>query len=336
MKFGVSIPTSMEGLMYPVPFFKKISDIFQMCQEAEILGFDSVWGNEHITRQEYVKCTWKELPRYIEPITFLSYIAAKTNSIYLGTGVIPLPLRDPILLARQASTLDNISQGRLILGVGLGAYREEFEKQKPDQLWVNRGRMLDEALEALFSLFTKEKASFRGKYYSFSEIEISPKPVQNPLPIYIGGNSFKSVIRAIKYGCGWLPAGLTPCELEMNVSKIKTYLEEYGKSSLKIDIAPQLGVCIADSHRNAIKKYKNSQIYQHDLSLKKSTLKQQNVENLEERDLIGTVDEIIKKIERYRNVGVNHLPALIFVDKTIKNVLKSMQLFAREIMPCFK
>jgi len=325
----------MEGLMYPIPFFTHISEIIDMCVEAEVLGFDSVWGNEHITRQRYVQDKWKQLPRYFEPLMLLSYVAAKTEHIKLATGIIPLPLRDPVLLARQACVLDNFSGGRLILGVGLGAYLEEFVAQYSGSVSIHRGNMLDEALEALIELLTKDNASFEGKYYRFSGIELSPPLVQTRPPIYVGGNVVNNMKRAAKYGIGWFPAGLTPYELQNAISQLKTFAKEYGQEFSKIDIAPQLGVCIAKTHDEAIKKYQNSQLFAHDLSLKDSTLKHQDVENLEERDLIGTVDEIIGKIEAYRAVGIEHLPALIFVGNNIADLLKDMRLFAKEVISSF-
>lgn len=335
MRFGLAIPTSMEGLMYPIPFFTYSSEIIDMCVEAEVLGFDSVWGNEHITRQRYVQDKWTQLPRYFEPLMLLSYVAAKTEHIKLATGIIPLPLRDPVLLARQACVLDNFSAGRLILGVGLGAYLEEFLAQYSGSVPIHRGNMLDEALEALIELLTKDKASFEGIYYHFAGIELSPPLVQAHPPIYVGGNAVNNMKRAAKYGIGWFPAGLTPSELQNAISQLKAFTNEYGREFSKIDIAPQLGVCIAKTHDEAIKKYQNSQLFAHDLSLKDSTLKHQDVENLEERDLIGTVDEVIGKIEAYRAVGIEHLPALIFVGNNIADLLKDMQLFAKEIIPSF-
>ncbi len=316
-------------------FFTHISEIIDMCEEAEGLGFDSVWGNEHITRQRYVQNKWTQPPRYIEPLMLLSYVATKTEKIKLGTGIIPLPLRDPVLLARQAIMLDNLSGGRLILGVGLGAYLEEFTAQNSGLVSIHRGNMLDEALEALFELLTKDRASFKGKYYHFSGIELSPQLVQAQPPIYIGGNALNNMKRAAKYGIGWFPAGLNPCELKNAMSQLKNLANEYGQDFSKIDIAPQYGVCIAKTHEEAIKKYRNSQIYAHDLSLKDSTLKHQDVENLEERDLIGTVDEIIGKVEEYRDIGIKHMPALIFVGNSITDVVEDMRLFAKEVIPSF-
>ncbi|MEM3587584.1 MAG: LLM class flavin-dependent oxidoreductase, partial [Candidatus Jordarchaeaceae archaeon] len=247
---------------------------------------------------------------------------------------IPLSLRDPILLARQISALDNLSKGRFILGVGLGAYREEFEAQNISKK-INRGEMFDEALEALIRLLLHNKASFRGKYYYFHEIEIWPKPIQNPLPIYIGGNSLQNVKRAVKYRIGWMPAGLTPEEIQLIISASETHNQLHGDFS-NMEIAPQLTVCIAESNEKAIRIYKNSQIYEHDLSLKESTFKSQDVEKeIGARDLIGTVDEIIKRIENYRKLGINHLPALIFINDSIEGVNKSIHLFANEVMPSF-
>ncbi|MFQ6125467.1 MAG: LLM class flavin-dependent oxidoreductase [Candidatus Heimdallarchaeota archaeon] len=182
---------------------------------------------------------------------------------------------------------------------------------------------------------TKDQASFDGVFYNFSGVELSPKLVQAQLPIYIGGNALNNIKRAAKYGIGWFPAGLTPHELKNAIFQLKKYSDKYEREYSKIDIAPQLAVCIAKTHEETIQKYKNSQIYAHDLSIKNSTLKRQNVENLEERDLIGTVNEIISKIEEYHVVGVDHLPALIFVGNAIEAVSEDMRLFAEEIIPSF-
>ena len=148
MNFGVAIPTCRDGLMYP-PGFCNRKSLVAITTLAEDLGYHSVWGNDHITTQSYLKNV-RPLPNYYEVLTSLSFLAAVTSKIKLGTGIVPLPLRNCVLLAKQAATLDNLSDGRLLLGVGIGAYREEFEAM------IGRGRrgdILDEGLEALNLLF---------------------------------------------------------------------------------------------------------------------------------------------------------------------------------------
>src|SRR3990170_4962114 len=111
MKFGVGIPTCTEGMMYPVPYATP-DGLVKMCEAAEALGFDHVMGNDHVSTQAYVRKTFPDPPTFYEPM--------------LAMGVVVLPLRHPVSLAKQAATFDHFSGGRLILGVGVGAYREEF------------------------------------------------------------------------------------------------------------------------------------------------------------------------------------------------------------------
>jgi alkanesulfonate monooxygenase SsuD/methylene tetrahydromethanopterin reductase-like flavin-dependent oxidoreductase (luciferase family) len=116
-----------------------------------------------------------------------------------------LPVRDPVLTAKQATTLDVLSAGRCLVGVGIGAYREEFEALRPDLVGQNRGAMLDEGIQALQRLFAERRASFRGRFVHFEEVELFPKAVQQPLPLFLGGHNPASIERAVRWGQGWLP-----------------------------------------------------------------------------------------------------------------------------------
>src|SRR3712207_4153381 len=124
MKFGVALPSCTEGLCYPVPFTSP--EVLQRISvAAEELGYDSVWCNDHLTTQRYVRQRWPQPPSYYDPFVALSFVAAATRRVRLGTSVVVLPMREPVVVAKQASTLDVFSGGRLILGVGLGARSEE-------------------------------------------------------------------------------------------------------------------------------------------------------------------------------------------------------------------
>ncbi len=334
MKFSVAIPTGMEGLMYPVPFTTP-ETMVRIAEEAESLGFHSVWGNDHLTTQEYVAKEWKKAPNYFCPITSLAYLAAKTENLRLATGVVVLPLRDPIILAKQAATIDHLSKGRFILGTGLGAYKEEFKAVNPDIPLSKRGKMVDESLAALKVLFSEKRATFSGEFYKFENVELYPKPYQRPLPLYIGGNARKNTERVAKYGTGWFPASLSPPEIEKMLDKMKKELKDEGRSLSEIDIAPQFCVCIAETRNQALKNFKRSQLYKHLLSLRESTLKDQPIESLEEINLVGTPEEIIKKVEAYREVGVTHMAGLIFAGNNERDVVDQMRLLAREVIPSF-
>jgi alkanesulfonate monooxygenase SsuD/methylene tetrahydromethanopterin reductase-like flavin-dependent oxidoreductase (luciferase family) len=168
MRFGVHIPTCIEGMMYPVPFAKP-SDVLPTALLCERLGFDSVWGNDHMTTQRYVQKEFPDPPNFFEPLITFSYCASRTTTLKFATGIIVLPMRNMPVLAKQVATLDQLSGGRVILGVGTGAYREEYEALFPDARGVRRGTIVDEGMQALPLLFTRapshvsgERGAFRG------------------------------------------------------------------------------------------------------------------------------------------------------------------------------
>src|SRR5207237_2476077 len=258
LKFGVHIPTCIEGMMYPVPFARP-QDILPVALLAERLGFDSVWGNDHMTTQRYVQREWPEPPSFYEPLITFTYVAARTERIRLATGIIVLPMRTMPVLAKQVATLDQLSGGRVIRGVGTGAYREEYEALYPDARDARRGEIVDEGMRALRLLFTERKASFRGKHVRFEEVECFPKPLQSPLPIYAGGNHPEVRRRAGELGDGWLPAVLTPEEIRTGVEEVHRAAEKAGRDPSKIDIAPQFVVCIGRTREEAIKRFQASQ-----------------------------------------------------------------------------
>src|ERR1041385_6690518 len=209
LKFGVHIPTCIEGMMYPVPFAKP-EDILPTAQLAEQVGFDSVWGNDHMTTQRYVQREWPQPPNFYEPLITFTWVAARTERIKLATGIIVLPMRTMPVLAKQVATLDQLSGGRVVLGVGTGAYREEYEALFPDARDARRGTIVDEGMQALRLLFTERRATYRGRTVHFEEVECYPKPVQHPMPIYAGGNHPEVRRRAGPGAPGWMAAGLSP------------------------------------------------------------------------------------------------------------------------------
>ena len=333
MKFGVALPTAREGLFYPVGF----ASIFSMqliTQKAEELGYDSVWGNDHVTTQRYIRDRG-EKPNFFEPLIVFSNLAAVTKRIRLGTSVIIAPLRNPVVLAKQAITLDHVSNGRFTLGVGLGAYREEFEACG---YRGNRGVMLDEMVIVLRNLFDKPVVSFAGDYIRIKEVEMYPRPLQKPFPLYLGGNSPHVLKRVAFYGNGWTPAALTHKELEESIQKIRYFAEEANRGSVKIEIAPEFGCSISIDSSSAKKAFLKSLMYEHLKSLRGSTLKDFksfDEEELIRRNFIGSPDDIIRKVELYEAVGVNHL-WFDFIAFSVKELIEKMEFFANEVLPSFK
>ena len=138
MRVSLGLPTCMEGMMYPVPFISS-DQIVDVAKLAEVCGYHSVWGNDHMTTQRYVRKEFKQPPNFWEVLITLSFVVAETKKLRVATGVlIPAMRRDIVVTAKQLATLDQFSKGRLMVGMGVGAYREEFESLNPD--WqVKRG-----------------------------------------------------------------------------------------------------------------------------------------------------------------------------------------------------
>ncbi len=334
MRFSVAIPTCTEGLSFPLPF-ASAQDVVRIVQAAERLGFHAVWGNDHITAPVYVREEQGRSPRFYEPLISLSYAAAVTSRIRLGTCVIVLPMREPVYLAKQAITLDVMSRGRLLFGVGVGAYREEFEAIHPDLKGSDRGKIVDESIEALRMLFDQPRASFQGKFYRFEGIELYPKAVQTPMPIYVGGNNPNQVKRTARWGQGWLPASLGVEDLRKGVEMLRRECEAAGRDPSTIDVAPQIMVVMGKDEAEVERRFKNSQMYRHLISLGSSTLRNQQVERLQEYNLIGTPQQIIDKIGRLAEAGVTHCAAMNFISDTPDGMIEGLQAFAEEVMPAF-
>jgi probable F420-dependent oxidoreductase len=333
--FGLGIPTGTEGLMYPIPY-SSAREVVDLSIYAEKLGFHSVWGNDHITTQRYVREEFEQPPRYYAPLITLTAIAERTERIKIATALLVIPFRNPLVTAKEIATLDQLSGGRLYLGVGLGAYREEFEAEFGDQAKkMVRGNMFDESMEIIYRLFTEENVTFRGEYFNIQNGQSFPRPAQNPFPFYFGGNSPNGYSRLVKWGAGWLPALLTPDEVKSGVAAIREICEKEGRNPNELEIAPQISVSIARTREEAIERYEKSQIYKHSCSLGKSTMKGKDPTNYTERNLVGSVDDVKEMVERYINAGVTTFSALIFADNTLDETRDHMRLFSEEIIKLY-
>lgn len=333
VEFGVGIPTGTEGLMYPVPFVGGVRDNIRIAQRAEVLGYDSVWGNDHAATQRYVLEDFGQSPNYFAPLLTLAAIGEHTTRLKLCTALLVLPFRHPGLLAKELATLDQLCGGRLCVGVGIGAYREEFEALFGRQAaGKQRGAMLDEALELLHRLFTEEEVSYCGEYYDVVGLRSTPQPISRPFPFYIGGNSLQGMRRAAKYGQGWLPSGFTVAELGEKVAALKALMEEQGRSMEGFDVAPQFSVALGRTREQAWEKYKNSQQYKHMLSLAGSTMQGLDLSECMERDLIGTPEEVAERMLAYMEAGTTGFPALLFTASDMDSFMDEMQWFAEDVM----
>ena len=335
MLVSVGLPTCMEGMMYPVPFATP-EQVIEIALWAELLGYHSVWGNDHMTTQKYVREKFAQPPNFWEPLITYAFIAARTKTLRFGTGLLVLPMRrDIVVTAKQLATLDQFSQGRLIVAVGVGAYREEFEALHPG--WrAQRGEILEESIQALQVLFSERNTSWQGKYFAFKDVEMYPKPIQNPLPIYAGGNNPNAVRRAALYGQGWMPAGMPVEQIRQYVHILKETCESKNRDASELAIAPQLICYVGKTHEAAVDRFRRSQLYEHLVSLKNSTLKDQAGMDLVDINLIGTPAEVVEKIKQLESAGVTHLCGTYYCANTVAELKDQMQIFAEEVVPYLK
>ncbi|MFY9572456.1 MAG: TIGR03619 family F420-dependent LLM class oxidoreductase, partial [Blastocatellia bacterium] len=235
----------------------------------------------------------------LDPIETLTYVAAHTKRVHLGTSVLVLPYHTPIQLARRIATLDVLSNGRALVGVGTGWSRDEFEAAGTP--FERRGARCDEFLRAMIDLWTKDPVEFDGDFYHIPESRVGPKPIQKPHPpIYVAGFGQYTFDRAVRFANGWNPAGVPSFEwLEGMINEFRRTAEAAGRSNMEVVL------------RSFTMVFKQSQ------GGKRSPM-------------MGTLEEIGEDSRRLRDIGVTHLiqspPAIGFdPSSTVEDMLTVME-----------
>ena len=221
-----------------------------LAERAEALGFDSVWVHDHVFNVGHVFDRIGGRP-YYEPLTLLSFVAARTTRVRLGTSVLVLPYHNPIRLAKAAATLDVLSGGRLILGVGVGAIENEMEAMGSP--FKERGAFTDEAIAVMRTLWTEEDPRFVGTYSRFAGMKFSPKPLQKPsIPIVIGGVSGAAIRRAARLGDGWQPLGLSPEALGQGMAVLREEARSCGRDAASVPVSIAMSITASTPRRYAL------------------------------------------------------------------------------------
>jgi probable F420-dependent oxidoreductase len=261
-----------------------------LAQVAEDLGYDSIWISDHVVVPERIESAYPYSPDgrfptapnqpYLEPLAGLSYLAGVSRRARLGTHVLILPYRHPLLTAKMVSTIDNLSGGRVDLGIGVGWMREEFEALGLTT-YAQRGKATDEQLRILKMVWTEDVSSFDGEFYRFDRLGALPHPLQKPHPpIWVGGHSPAALRRTARYADGWLPIGarppadLPPEAISAGWSAMRAEAERVGRDPARIQVCFSTTVNF-DPPANA------------------------------RRPFNGPPEQIIADFERYRNVGVD-------------------------------
>ena len=261
---------------------------------SEKLNYDHIWTTDHLLIPEKFFSPYGEC---LESLATLSYIAGKTENVELGTSIIVFPMREVVLFAKQAATLQILSSNRLVLGLGAGWNEVEFQSVRAD--FKSRGQYYDEGVQ-LFRWLMKGNAEFKGDFYSISDGIFGPIP-KKQIPLLFGGNGGPSLRRAAKFGDGWHPVGASLSEIESGAEKIRKL------SETKIRIALRIAV-----------------------NFKEETLKER--EKRERSQLIGGREEIISQILDYKKAGVTDI-ICYFGDVDLKKINSSATRFAKEVIP---
>lgn len=245
MKFGIASVNSGHNA--------EPGNMVRLVRAAEKAGFDSVWAGGHPFLSEKQTRFSPGTPM-LDPIVALSFIAAHTQRVRLGTGILLLPQFNPVIAAKQLASLDSLSKGRLILGVGVGWSEHEYEVLGIP--YHDRGRRTDDYLKAMKALWSQDRPAYHGRYVSFDSLQANPRPVQQPNPpIVIGGLSPGSYRRAVEQGDGWFGFGLDLDGAKQAVASLRDTAKKYPRppalGELEITVAPRIPVDAATAEKFA-------------------------------------------------------------------------------------
>jgi probable F420-dependent oxidoreductase len=210
---------------------------------AEAAGFESVWAGEHVVLPDPQVPPSPMAPQdpALDPLLALAWAAAHTSTLRLATGIVIIPQRNPVVLAKQVASLDVLSNGRLTFGVGVGYLEPEFRAIGAD--YENRGAVTDEYLDAMHQLWYDEHPEFHGRFAEFAGVDAHPRPVQHPIPIVIGGHTRHAYRRAVARGHGWYGFGVTPESAAESLAGLRRAGSENARPSqlgaLEITVTPR-------------------------------------------------------------------------------------------------
>jgi probable F420-dependent oxidoreductase len=210
---------------------------------AESAGFESLWAGEHVILPDPQVPPSPMAPQdpALDPLIALTYAASVTTTVKLATGIIILPQRNPVVLAKQIASLDVVSGGRFVFGVGVGYLEPEFRAIGAD--FEHRGRRTDEYLDVLHHLWYDQNPEHHGEFFDFAGVDAHPRPAQRPIPIVIGGHTRAAYRRAVARGHGWYGFAMTPETAAQSLAGLRTAASEVDRPAhlgeLEITISPR-------------------------------------------------------------------------------------------------
>lgn len=226
----------------------------EICQRAEAAGFESVWGGEHVVIPDSIASKYPytadgKIPAepdtpIPDPLIWLAFAAAAAPTLRLGTCILIVPQRNPLVLAKELATLDQLSGGRVELGLGVGWLQEEFDALGVP--WPRRGARNDEYIAAMRTLWAGPHAEFHGEFVDFAPSTCSPRPVNGSIPILVGGDTDAAISRAVRIADGYFPGEGDVERLGALLQRVHKAAEKAGRDPASIEINTMFGVQMAD------------------------------------------------------------------------------------------
>jgi len=299
--------------------YESFDEIVELAQLAEKLGLDSVWMSDHLMYTVPNKGS-------LEVFASLSAVAARTKKITVGTKVVCAPFRHPALLAKTGATVDVISEGRFILGVGAGWYKSEFEAFSFP--FDRKASMMQETVEIVKMLWEKPTADYDGEFYKIRDAICLPKPVQKPHPpIWIGSSGPRMLKLTAELGDGWVIPNPTVEEYRQKLKIIKEHAKKIGRNSEQIEAGYYAYASLSSSSEKAWKIAEEQILPERRRAINPDL----SLEDLERICIVGDPDEWISRIEEYVKTGADHI-----IVKIVPTNRENLRLYAEKVIPNFK
>jgi probable F420-dependent oxidoreductase len=305
------------GVFLPISGRAATTVLADAARRAEALGFDSVWAADRIvtpwridTPYPYSEDQQFIVPAdrpFLEPLTCLAFLAGCTQRISLGMSVMVLPYRSPVYSAKIATSIDHLSHGRFILGVGVGWMAEEFEALGAP--FRERGAVADEQIAVIRRLWQDDRPRFDGRYYRFPEVGFAPKPFRDQgIPIWVGGEGLRAQRRAAQHGDAWFPyfVRITPGDLAARFENVRRRAVEAGRDPDRIALTCCLPI----------------------------ELTPEPVGQMPDR-LMGNPEQLVVALRGFEKIGVQHI-ALQFMVPRWPERQEQIERFARDVLPAFQ
>jgi len=297
-----------------LPVFGPIAtrgNVMAFARKMEVLGYESLWASDHVVLPYTIKSRYPynatgEFPlppsaAFLEPLTTLALVAGVTERALLGTTILVLPHRHPVLAAKTIATLDHLAEGRVILGVGVGWMREEIEILGGN--YDRRGAWSDEAIRIMRTCWAEERPRHAGEFFTFGEIGVAPQPPRKRIPIWVGGHTPRALRRVAELGDGWHAAFTPPDAFARDMERLRAECARANRTVDDLAITLRVGLSFRDRPGGA-----------------------------DRRPLQGTPEQIVADIRRYRELGVGSF-LLEARYRDLDDMVSIFERFAREIRP---